>query len=164
MTMSIWWVLIRTKPSRSLLWELLLMVVWSSANINKKYFPNKTFSLKYAAQKCAWMDIPKCWTWFNEIFYPEVRRRTCHQVVLLINNGPGHFEASQSQNIVVRYFTPNLTSWKQPCVLEVIATVKKRCKFLLLKHLPSFYQLDNDNQQLLKEEASNFCRGSVGVR
>ena len=41
---------------------------------------------------------------------------------------------------------------------------KKRYKCLLLKDLLSFYQLDSDNQQLLKEESSKFRRGSVGVR
>ena len=40
----------------------------------------------------------------------------------------------------------------------------KRYKFLLLKDVLSFYQLDNDNQQLLKEEGSNFYRGFVDVR
>ena len=34
---------------------------------------------------------------------------------------------------------------------------------MLLKDALSFYQLDNYNQQLLKEEDSKFRRGSVGV-
>ena len=28
--------------------------------------------------------------WFNEVFYPEVRRRTCHPVLLLMDNDPRH--------------------------------------------------------------------------
>ena len=35
---------------------------------------------------------------------------------------------------------------------------------MLLKNVLPFYQLDNDNQQLLLEEGSKFCRGSAGVR
>ena len=59
-------------------------------------------------------------------------------------------------------FTSNITRQKQSC--KVIAAVKQRYKFLLLKYVLSFYKVDNDNQQLLKDEGSKFCRGSVGVR
>ena len=92
-----------------------------------------------------------------------VRRRTCLPVVLLNNNDPRHFEEIERENVVVRYFTSNVISWKQPYHLGVIAAVKKRYKFLLLKDVLSFYQLDNGNQHLLKEEGSTFCQGSVGV-
>ena len=102
-------------------------------------FANQTCSLKYAAQKCAWMDIPACWKWFNEVFYSERHGKTCHPVYCLwtMINGRG--------NALVRYFTDNVTSWKQPCDLGIIAAVKKRYKCLLLKDVQSFYQLDSDN-------------------
>ena len=48
--------------------------------------------------------------------------------------------------------------------MGVIAAVKKRYKFLLLKDVLSFYLLDNDNQQLLREECFKFRRGYIGVR
>ena len=32
-----------------------------------------------------------------------------------------------------------------------------------MKNVLSFYRLDNDSQQLLKQEGSEFCRWSVGV-
>ena len=48
--------------------------------------------------------------------------------------------------------------------MGVITGVKNRYKFLLLKYLPKFYQVDNDKQQSLKEEGSKFCRGSFGFR
>ena len=35
---------------------------------------------------------------------------------------------------------------------------------MLLKGVLSFYQQDNNNQQLLKEKSSNFRRGSVAIR
>ena len=73
-----------------------------------------------------------------------------------MDNDPGHFEAFQR----VRYVTSNITSQKQPCNLGVIAAVKKRYKFLLLKYVLPFNLLDNDNKQLVKED-SKFRRGSV---
>ena len=60
-------------------------------------------------------------------------------------------------------FTYNVTNRKQPCNVKVIAAVKTRYKFLLLKYVLLFCQLDNDNQQLLKEEGSKLCRRLVGV-
>ena len=64
----------------------------------------------------------------------------------------------------MRFFFPsNVTSWKQHCDLGVIAAVQKTYKCLLLKDVLSFYQLDNDNQQLLKEECFKFRRGYVGI-
>ena len=47
--------------------------------------------------------------------------------------------------------------------MGVITAVKKRYKFLHLKDVQTSYRLDNDIQQLLKEEDSKFRRGSVGV-
>ena len=41
---------------------------------------------------------------------------------------------------------------------------QKRYKFLLLKDVLTFSQLDSDNQQLIKEDASKFRRVSVGVQ
>ena len=84
----------------------------------------------------------------------------CHAILLLIDNAPGNFETFQRENVVVRLFLPNVTNWKQPCDLGVF--VKKRNKFLVLKDVLSFYQLDNDNKQLLQEQGSKFRSGSVG--
>ena len=42
--------------------------------------------------------------------------------------------------------------------------LSKKYKFLLLKDVLSFYLLDNDNQQLLREECFKFRRGYIGVR
>ena len=83
-------------------------------------------------------------------------KKTCHLVVLLMDNDRGYFEAFQRENIVMCYFTPNLISWKQPCDLGVIAVVKNRYKFLFLKDVLSFYWLANDNQRLLKKKVLNF--------
>ena len=91
------------------------------------------------------MDIPTCLNWFNEVFYPKIRRRNCHPVLLVMGNTPGHFETFQRENVVVRFFF--LPIEKQPCYFELNEAVKKRYKFLLLKDVPSFYQLDNDNKQ-----------------
>ena len=56
----------------------------------------------------------------------------------------------QRENIAVCYLTPNLTSSKQPLDFGVIEIAKQRYKTLLLRDVLSFYQLDNENQQLQK--------------
>ena len=70
------------------------------------------------------MDIPTRWIWYNEVFYPGVRRRTCHPVLLLMDNDPVHFEAFQRENVLVRYLNINITNWKKPD-LGVIQLSKK---------------------------------------
>ena len=86
-------------------------------------FAKQTCPLKYAVQKCVWMAIPTCWNWFNEIFYTDVRRRTCHPVILLMDNAPGYFDPFQRENVMMRFlFTSNITRQKQSC--KVIAAVK----------------------------------------
>lgn len=44
-------------------------------------------------QAKAWMDVETCCKWFNEVIYPEVKKRTGRHVLLLMDNAPGHFEA-----------------------------------------------------------------------
>ena len=99
-------------------------------------FSNKTCPIKYSAQKSTWMDIPTCWNWFNEVFYADVHIITYHAALLLMDNAPRYFDPFQTEN-VVRLFTFNVTSWKQPCNLGVIAAVNKKYKFLLLKYVLS---------------------------
>ena len=62
----------------------------------------------------------------------------------------------QRENIAVCYLTPNLTSSKQPLDFGVIEIAKQRYKTLLLRDVLSFYQLDNENQQLQKNNVLNF--------
>ena len=38
------------------------------------------------------MDVSTCWKWFEEVFYPEVRKRTGRPVLLFMDNAPGHFQ------------------------------------------------------------------------
>ena len=103
--------------------KLSLMLI--GKYIRPACFANQTCSLKYAAQKCAWMDIPTCWNWFNEVIYPVVRWRICHPVLLLMNNNPGCFEAFQRENVMVRYFTPNVQAGNSHAITESLQLSKR---------------------------------------
>ena len=76
-------------------------------------------------------------------------QKTHLPTLLLLDNAPGHFEAFTRENVTVHFLPHNVTSWKQPCDLGIIAALKKRCKFLYLKDVIGFYEL---NQTLLSEE------------
>ena len=91
------------------------------------------------------------------------KKKTCHPVILLMDNDPDSFKAFQRENVVMRYVSPNVTSWKQPYDLGVIAYVKRRYKILLLKDVLSFQRLEHDNQHLLKEKYSKFRRYLLGL-
>jgi len=66
----------------------------------------------YFNQAKAWMDVETCWKWFNEMFLPEVKKQTRRQVLLLLDNAFGHFEAFECDNVRIIFFPPNCTSWK----------------------------------------------------
>jgi hypothetical protein len=87
---------------------------------------DRHWPVPYFNQAKAWMDMETCWKWFNEVFVPKVKRRTGRPVLLLMDNAPGHFDAFERNNIRVVFFPPNYTSWKQPCDMGIIATLKKR--------------------------------------
>ena len=83
--------------------------------IGKAKFPtcikNREWPVKYISQNKAWVNVSTCWKWFEEVFYPEVRKKT-GRPVLLMDNVSGRFPAFERNNIVM-FFPPNCTSWKQ---------------------------------------------------
>jgi len=109
------------------------------------------------------MDVETCWKWFNEVFVPEVKRRTRRLVLLLMDNAPRHFDAFRHDNICVVFFPPNYTSWKQPCDMGIIAALKKRYKYLYLKDILDFYELDEQLKQRKRELKKRLRRGAAGV-
>ncbi|KAI6648197.1 hypothetical protein LOD99_12006 [Oopsacas minuta] len=97
---------------------------------------NRDWPLKYFSQGKAWMDVNTCWKWFNEVFCPEVKKRTGRRVLLLMDNASGHFQAFERNNVRVVFFPPNCTSWKQPCDMGIIAALKKSPKRRASERLP----------------------------
>ena len=78
----------------------------------------------------------------HEVFYPEVWRIICHIVVFPMDNNPGYFEEILRENVVVRYFTPNVTSWKQP---NLIFQNKKWYTWTIL---PTIFQILSKTKKL----------------
>jgi hypothetical protein len=109
------------------------------------------------------MDVETYWKWFNEVFVLEVKRWTGRLVLLLMDNVPGHFNAFECDNIRVVFFPPNCTSWKQPCDMGIITAFKKRCKYLYLKDILDFYELDEWLKQQKRELGKWLRRGAAGV-
>jgi len=109
------------------------------------------------------MDVETCWKWFNEVFVPEVKRRTGRPVLLLMDNAPGQFNAFERDNIRVVFFPPDCTSWKHPCDMGIIAALKKWYKYLYFKDILDFYELDEQLKQWKKELGKWLRRGVTGV-
>jgi hypothetical protein len=97
------------------------------------------------------------------MFLPEVKKRTGRQVLLLLDNAPGHFEAFEHDNVRIVFFPPNCTSWKQPCDMGIIVALKKRFKYLYLKDVLDFYELDEEAKLRKKMQGRRLRRSVVGV-
>ncbi len=72
------------------------------------YIKDHQWPVPYFSQAKAWMDVETCWKWFNEVFLPEVKKRTRRQVLLLLDNSLGHFKAFERDNVRIVLFPPKL--------------------------------------------------------
>jgi hypothetical protein len=124
---------------------------------------NREWPVKYFNQSRAWMDVATCWKWFDEVFQPEINKRTGRPVLLLMDNAPGHFEAFNRKNIEVAFFPANCTSWKQPCDMGIIAALKKRYKYLYLKEVLTYYEMDDSLKSIKAAQGKQLSRGAAGV-
>lgn len=123
----------------------------------------REWPLIYHNQKRAWMDRAVFMKWFDEVFYPEVRRKTGRPVLLLLDNAPGHDEEFVRNNVTVKFFPPNVTSWKQPMDMGIIAALKKRYKYRLLRDIIAYHDLSQDIKDTLKQSALRMRRGAAGI-
>jgi hypothetical protein len=60
--------------------------------------------IPYFNQAKAWMDVKTSWKWFNEVFYLEVKKRTGHRILLLMDNASRHFETFKCDNFRIIFF------------------------------------------------------------
>lgn len=122
-----------------------------------------SWPIPYMQQKNAWIDVPTFNKWFDEVFELFVRKRTGHKVLLILDNAPGHASAFERNGIRVVFFPPNVTSWKQPMDMGIIAAVKKRYKYLLIKEIISYHDSPETVKEQLSAAASRMRRGAAGV-
>ena len=80
-----------------------------------------------------------------------------------MDNATGHFPAFEKDNIKVAFFPPNCNSCKQPCDMGIKAALKKRYKYLYLKDVLDFYELDENLKAHKKEQAKRLRRGAANV-
>ncbi len=80
-----------------------------------------------------------------------------------MDNASGHFDAFERDNIRVVFFPPNCTNWKQPCDMGIIVALKKWYKYLYLKDILDFYELDEQLKQQKRELGKRLWRGAEGV-
>ena len=80
-----------------------------------------------------------------------------------MDNDPGHFAGFERGNVKVEFFPPNCTSWKQPCDIGLIAALKKRYKYLYLKDVLDFCDLDESVRIHKTKQGRRLPRGAAGV-
>jgi hypothetical protein len=122
-----------------------------------------TWPTPYRHQNKAWVDKAICWDWFDSVFVPSVRAVTSEAVLLVLDNAPGHFDAFERDGIRVTFLPPNCTSWRQPMDLGVIAALKKRYKYLLLRDVIKFVEKTALERRDLLAAANQMRAGAAGV-
>jgi len=124
---------------------------------------NHMWPLPYFYQKNAWMDQETCWKWFREVFLVQVRQRTAHRILLLMDDAPGHLGALEQDNVRVEVFPSSCASWKQPCNQGIIAAFKKRVKYLYLADVLEYHGLNEVQKQQKQDQVGRLPRGAAGA-
>ena len=80
-----------------------------------------------------------------------------------MENAPNHVEKFKRQNVTVRLFPQNVTSWKQPCNLGIVGALKKRYKYLYLNDVLTFYTLNVASKTMVLDQFKQLRRRAAGV-
>ncbi|XP_046737740.1 jerky protein homolog-like [Diprion similis] len=107
-----------------------------------KHIKPEAFPVYYAHQKNAWMSRDLFQKWFLEQFIPLVakflkKNGLPRKAILLLDNAPSHPNESilRSEDIIVKFFPPNVTSIGQPMDQGVLETFKRHYRRLLLQEI-----------------------------
>ncbi|XP_042223280.1 tigger transposable element-derived protein 1-like [Homarus americanus] len=106
----------------------------------------------------AWMSGKLSLDWFNN-FVPEVQafceaQNICFNILLLLNNTPGHSPLVRSAhpNIRVEFLPPNTTSLIQPMDMEIISCVKAAYSRKQFRRMRFATEDENAEQMLVDSE------------
>ena len=80
-----------------------------------------------------------------------------------MENAPNHVEKFKRQNVTVRLFPQNVTSWKQPCNLGIVGALKNRYKYLYLNDVLTFYTLNVASKTMVLDQFKQLRRRAAGV-
>eukprot|EP00960_Hanusia_phi_P047361 758364-Hanusia_phi.AAC.1 len=111
----------------------------------------------YLCQKQACVDGTVLRRWFEGIFVQSVRQVTSQPVVLLINDMQRMFAEQLESDTVKVVLTP--ACLKQAIDQELIANLKRRYKFLHLKHALAFHSLNASQPKESAESVPSECAG-----
>ena len=122
----------------------------------------REWPIDYVSQKNAWQDSGTFTHWLLNVFQPQIRKRTGQDVLLILDNAPSHIHP-HLEGIRVEYLPANVTSWKQPMDMGIIAAFKKRYKYALLSKSIDFFELSENEKQHRVEMAKKMRAGTAGL-
>lgn len=123
--------------------KLPLMCIGKSAKPRAiKHIKPSALPVYYTHQRSAWMSSDLFQTWFFEKFVPSVEKFLKKQglprkAILLLDNAPSHPNELilRSEDIIVKFFPPNVTSIGQPMDQGVLETFKRHYRRFLLQEI-----------------------------
>lgn len=80
-----------------------------------------------------------------------------------MDNAPGYNTEFFRDNVAVKFFPPNVTSWKQPMHMGLITALKNRYEYLLLTGIIVYHDLPQDAKDALNISAIRMQGGTKGV-
>ena len=129
---------------------------------NPRCFKNRRKKMKYFNQKKAWSDTKTYKKWFRK-FCNHVAALTSAKILLLADNcGPHGTDVSDpTGQVKVMFLPPNCTSVYQPMDSGVIAMLKKRYRYELLRRFLVIYE-ERASRRVAAKRA-NMADGTKGL-
>ncbi|OWZ15987.1 Jerky protein [Phytophthora megakarya] len=117
--------------------------------VGKERLSGQVALLPYFRQERAWLDRSTFGSWYSSVFVPFVRERTSKPVLLVVDGErPGHQGNFEDDGIRLVFLPPLLTGdvninakigWSRPLDMGVIAALKARYKYLLVKSVLTYH-------------------------
>ena len=97
------------------------------------------------------------------MFVPFVHSQTNRKVLLILDNALRHAEAFERDAIKVIFSLAKVTSWKQPMDMGIIAALKRRYKYHLIRKKLTYHDCSDYVKIRLEDATKHMRRGSIGL-
>ena len=138
-------------------WPLSCWLLWRGYVIANEYDPSCVYDMNETS-----VCIPSFNKWFDQVFVPLIRSWTNCKVLRILDNAPAMPKQLNVMLAKCFFFSANVTSWKQSMDTRIIATLKKRYTYHLIREILSYHGSLDYAKIHLEDVAKHTQRGSIG--
>lgn len=118
---------------------LIPSIIFKGKTLRTGWIADDAPDYYYSVSKCGYTSYWLSWRWLEEVFIPQVKKRTTNGKILLIMDGHGSHktkkfrETCEENSIIPLYLPPHSTHLLQPLDLGIFGPLKSEYKTKLKK-------------------------------